>query len=155
MNNGCKQKKGLHTQSRSSSWMGGKESKCAGLLNTPNYHHYHNSASFRKVKWSLMCSYVSIIDHFARICYTALWLPSRVRAAAIVRFVQLSRLFFVLFFLAWGAVERSSSRSQWTCVPDGSRIILELCFLFYINQSWSFHLTLQNTYVFFFLFKST
>lgn len=108
---------GPHTQSRSSSWMG-KESKCAGLLNTPNYHHYHNSASFRKVKWSLMCSYVSIIDHFARMCYTALWLPSRVRAAAIVQFVQLSRPFF-----AWGVVERSSSRSQWTYVRDWSRII--------------------------------
>lgn len=145
-------KKGLHTRSRSSSWMG-KESKCAGLLNTPNYHHYHNSASFRKVKWSLMCSYVSIIDHFARMCYTALWVPSRVRAAAIVRFVQLSLLFFYFYFfyfiLAWGAEERSSR----SCVPDGSRIILELCFLFYINQSWSFHLTLQNTRFFSFFFS--
>lgn len=48
--------------------------KCIGLLNTPNYHDYQNSTSCREVKWSLMCLYVSIIDHFARMCYTAVWL---------------------------------------------------------------------------------
>lgn len=37
--------------------------KCIGLLNTPNYHNYHNSTSLRKVKWSLMWCYVSIIEH--------------------------------------------------------------------------------------------
>lgn len=37
--------------------------KCIGVLNTPNYHNYHNSASFREVKWSLMWFCVSIIDH--------------------------------------------------------------------------------------------
>lgn len=28
----------------------GKKKKCIGLLNTPNYHNYHNSTSFGKKK---------------------------------------------------------------------------------------------------------
>lgn len=72
---------------------GGK--KCIGVLNTPNYHHYHNSASFRK---SQMIPHVVLCVYnrpFARMCYTALWLnhgsPQHL-FFNIVQFAQLSKI---------------------------------------------------------------
>lgn len=94
---------------------GVKKKKVSGLLNTANYHNYHNSTSFRKVKWSLMWFYVSIIEHFARMCYTAVWLNHGSRAAPIVQCVQLLHDGAAELF-AWGVcggkkkkIDRSSS----------------------------------------------
>lgn len=67
-------------QAEEASKLGERGIKCSGLLNTPNYH---NSTSFRKVRWPLMWFYVSIIDHLHG-CVTLPCVTTTVRAAPIV-----------------------------------------------------------------------
>lgn len=67
------------TYSINQSW--GKIEKCVGLLNTPNYHNYHNSSRPHK---SQMIPHVALCVYnppFARVCYTAVCWSTGPRSA--------------------------------------------------------------------------